>query len=568
MPSKSSALIKSPAPLLADIRALILDARERIAQTVNAGLVLLHWHVGQRIRKDILKEKRAGSRALTVLHTRGILSREPIDCGHGYACHAILRDHFRALLLRSDADIARRAADLLTGQPSDECPQSTKQIEPLLFAIELLIEAGDLPRVDHIFKSLQATLTARKRSLSHNLVLRLVGHLVSDDEKRDKVRKQLGEERLDYYLKLAGSFAVQAGRLNLALDFLEPFELAAEPELGRPGDSASMMAVAATKILLGQLIEGQRIFLRVSKWAYQLYEMRSTDRNLEDLDDLAQAVAGVAYSYLLQGRVADARAWLIISGEYEHRRFEDFDPASSRWLWWSEWLLRAERFPKVGDLVAQCKNRFGIEGWKAEEGMCDWILAWGSTLNGKLALAGECVENAERTLSIVQLVPELARLHITGGDLALARKDAAGALHRAAEALALAQPRGMKLVHADALVLRGRARLLETKPDKAIRALDDAADALRIARDCGYPRAERDALFLEADARHALAGVCAQSDPAGASRERTAATQATAEAKGLAAKLLLTKEDLARADHKARARLSEWKMKKSQPGRP
>jgi DUF1016 N-terminal domain len=60
MPSRPSALIKSPVPLLADIRELILTARERVAQTVNAGLVLLYWQIGQRIRKDILKEKRAG----------------------------------------------------------------------------------------------------------------------------------------------------------------------------------------------------------------------------------------------------------------------------------------------------------------------------------------------------------------------------------------------------------------------------------------------------------------------------------------------------------------------------
>jgi hypothetical protein len=81
---------------------------------------------------------------------------------------------------------------------------------------------------------------------------------------------------------------------------------------------------------------------------------------------------------------------------------------------------------------------------------------------------------------------DLARLHITAGELALARQDAPGALDRAAEALALAAPRGMRLVHADALVLRGRARLLEAEIDSAARALDDAEEALRLARDCGY----------------------------------------------------------------------------------
>jgi len=60
MRPKSSALTKSPAPLLADIRDLIRATRERVAQTVNAGLATLYWQIGQRIRTDILKERRAG----------------------------------------------------------------------------------------------------------------------------------------------------------------------------------------------------------------------------------------------------------------------------------------------------------------------------------------------------------------------------------------------------------------------------------------------------------------------------------------------------------------------------
>lgn len=49
----------APAALLADVRQLILTARERVAQTVNAGLTLLYWRVGDRIRREILGQKRA-----------------------------------------------------------------------------------------------------------------------------------------------------------------------------------------------------------------------------------------------------------------------------------------------------------------------------------------------------------------------------------------------------------------------------------------------------------------------------------------------------------------------------
>ncbi|MCX6994070.1 MAG: PDDEXK nuclease domain-containing protein [Kiritimatiellaeota bacterium] len=55
---------KTPPPtggtLLADVRTMILTAREGVARAVDAGLTTLYWHVGRRIRHDILKEQRAG----------------------------------------------------------------------------------------------------------------------------------------------------------------------------------------------------------------------------------------------------------------------------------------------------------------------------------------------------------------------------------------------------------------------------------------------------------------------------------------------------------------------------
>jgi len=45
--------------LIGDIRSLIETARHNVAVTVNAGLTVLYWQIGSRIRQDILKEKRA-----------------------------------------------------------------------------------------------------------------------------------------------------------------------------------------------------------------------------------------------------------------------------------------------------------------------------------------------------------------------------------------------------------------------------------------------------------------------------------------------------------------------------
>jgi len=45
--------------LIGDIRSLIETARHNVSATVNAGLTILYWQIGSRIRQDILKEKRA-----------------------------------------------------------------------------------------------------------------------------------------------------------------------------------------------------------------------------------------------------------------------------------------------------------------------------------------------------------------------------------------------------------------------------------------------------------------------------------------------------------------------------
>lgn len=58
--------------LLHDLRTLITEARRDVARSVNSALVMLYWKVGQRIRKDILQEKRAeyGERILPTLSAK------------------------------------------------------------------------------------------------------------------------------------------------------------------------------------------------------------------------------------------------------------------------------------------------------------------------------------------------------------------------------------------------------------------------------------------------------------------------------------------------------------------
>jgi hypothetical protein len=56
-PNQTRAMLRRS--LLRDVREMIAEARSAVAVTVNAGLTILYWQIGTRIRKDILADQRA-----------------------------------------------------------------------------------------------------------------------------------------------------------------------------------------------------------------------------------------------------------------------------------------------------------------------------------------------------------------------------------------------------------------------------------------------------------------------------------------------------------------------------
>ena len=76
---------RSAAPmdrLLADVRELIDGARQCVARAVNTSMVLLCWHIGKRVREDILHQQRAqyGKQIIATL-SRQLTS----EYGRGYS---------------------------------------------------------------------------------------------------------------------------------------------------------------------------------------------------------------------------------------------------------------------------------------------------------------------------------------------------------------------------------------------------------------------------------------------------------------------------------------------------
>jgi hypothetical protein len=84
--AKPPAALAQADELLGDLRQMIEAARTRVAETANSVLTMLHWHVGSRIRREVLKETRAeyGREILPTLsaesmprYRRGFSTRNP-----------------------------------------------------------------------------------------------------------------------------------------------------------------------------------------------------------------------------------------------------------------------------------------------------------------------------------------------------------------------------------------------------------------------------------------------------------------------------------------------------------
>lgn len=123
---KRKALAVAPrgggAALISDVRGLILQARKTVAQGVNSALVLLYWQIGQRIRQNTLKNRRAGygeqvlrslSGKLTAEFGRGFTARNlanMVRCAEAFPdarilhtlCAKLSWSHFRRIIYIND----------------------------------------------------------------------------------------------------------------------------------------------------------------------------------------------------------------------------------------------------------------------------------------------------------------------------------------------------------------------------------------------------------------------------------------------------------------------------------
>ncbi len=430
--------------------------------------------------------------ALDVLRHEGLLTAEPGPDGElRYACHPILRDHFRTEVLRRPA-FAREAAGVLASPPGASEVRSLEEIQTVANAIELLLEAGELEAADGLYRTRLDNGNVFLFLAAPHWGMEVARYFVRDDARRRAVDKELGTRRLRFYLDEVGLMANFAGEPETALECYAESEAICRREEIREYLSHALGNLGDTQVSLGLLADAARHFFEALELSI------ASDRQAELLHDHAR----VAYVASLRGDVARADVEFSEASAIRKRR-DGNGLYGLDGIQWAEHLLRTGAADRARELTRANRKICERNSWQRDVALCEWILAWLDTLAGQWPEAHAHLDRAKATFTTGHMICELARTLVTESACWLGEGRHDAALAACERALELAAPRNYRLVHADALNLRARIALERPNPDPAA-ARDDAEAALGLAEFCEYAWAQRDAFELLARAHRAL----------------------------------------------------------------
>ena len=490
---------------------------------------------------------------LLKLQSRGILMLDAIGSSHGYSCHPILRSYFRASFIGAGEATIRRTADLLTGSSANEV-LTLESIEPILIAIELLLDTDEYEAADALYRERLDNGRAFRTLDAYREGFRCALSFVRDP---DRFLQHLDRVRLGYYYNEVGLHAHAAGEHDIAADAYARADVI-DREAGLSRNRAiSLLNLAMLSSSRGRLADAARYIdvalyvPRIDEDSELLLAAHVALARVQTLSgDVKSAVMEFAIAERLQGFVD------ILHGRTRGDRLLHGAAAGYR----AELLLRCGR---DAEAEAYCHaNRFDADDSPAENVRFLLLLAWLALRSADIATARNHLQTAEATLRRADLLAAILQHRLLNAQLALAERNTTLAHEHAREALSIAQSREARPFHADALIVRGMAYADEgdsqRNEDSLLSALDDADDAIRIARDCNYAWAHRDALLLK---NRVYSTMTARSQNV---RYQEAADLARDQAALFATTLALSDSDIVAARESSFAWLRELERKKRQ----
>lgn len=386
------------------------------------------------------------------------------------SAHPLVRGAFRHLVL----DAAGTAAETsLAGMPTGPVTSRTDALR-VVEAIELLLDADQWEPADDLYQNRSGQPEAWKILPAARLGQRAATAFVATPARRDACSAQLSPNRLGFYLVSAGLWAMNAGDLVTAREYL-PMAVRNRRDVGNMGNLVRCLENLAE--CLGHL--GQTGPARDAAAEALTSAQADSDRA-----DVRTSHVFLGWAAGRAGETAEAERQFTAADQIE---FADngYHMVSLLGNWWADWLARTGRDGPARALAESNAEVCREYGWNDSLAQCDRILGRLAVAAGDAAAAGAHLAAAVAVFRDGDYLTELATTLVDLAGLARASGDLDAAERHAAEAITIAAPRG--LVPAQATALAARARIRADQADAAADAEllnqgRDAADAaLRLA---------------------------------------------------------------------------------------
>lgn len=409
--------------------------------------------------------------------------------------HPVIRDYFRAE--HKIAGSRREVADFLKTRPGAERPKNIEEVRDLVEAVQLLCDEGEFEVADDLYRyrlseggynfDIFKYLPAVAEGLECNLAF------VGDVDRLQKVEKILRKSRVSNYCSGVSLYNYFLGNLIQALEWRHK-----DLEINRQLQSKSKEAAALNEISIIEMEMGN--IRRACKTVSQALRLSHEAR---DLEDLRAEFAFKAYYEFLLGNSSQACNDFEIALLYEQKRRPDEQQLYRFWgNQQAEFFIRLKAWKQF-----KAVNTWNIQSCEEHHrnnflAVCHLLQGWYEICQGQLSQAEKTLAHAERILRPSGMIERICRLDWMWALLAKAKGEFKKGLQRVNDALLICVDKGLRLRHADLLVLRGRLYLLqfqkESRQDKDVleKAGDDGHETLKIAEQTEYVWAKVEALEL------------------------------------------------------------------------
>jgi hypothetical protein len=403
------------------------------------------------------------------------------------SAHPLIRDTFRPLALGA----AQAAAEAtLAGLPQGRVTSRSEALRAVE-AIELLLDAGHLEAARNVYSIRCEGRDVFRALPAARLGQRAAGAFVSTPARRDAWLTYHGYSGLHAYLNHAGLFAMYAGDLATAREYLGLIASQPDPWYVSPD---LLLNLANCLGELGEL--GPARAAASQALANARREAEDEPGSQDEINSCAflgwiAGLSGDTHEAEKQFSAADQMMHALgadpfWSSSRERRRLlEELHLSSLPGILWTEWLARTGRRRPALEWITSIRAHETVIGHTENVARCERQRGRLALTMGHPAAAGEILAAAARCFRDGDHLTDLAITLVDQAEHARLTEDPDAAETYATEAITIAAPR--KLVPVQSAALSARARILADRaatdhdPDHLAQGRDAADAALRLA---------------------------------------------------------------------------------------